>query len=72
MTDGKYTYLSNSFYFFYYDLEHFIVWMRNSGLPTFNKLWGHTKDLKKGKYKVEVQSNYAVHHFNGEKHFVIS
>ena len=24
--------------------EHFIVWMRTSGLPTFRKLWGRIDD----------------------------
>lgn len=31
--------------------EHFIVWMRTSGLPNFRKLWGRIKNTKllKGK-----------------------
>ena len=53
--------------------EHFIVWMRNSGLPNFQKLWGHAKDgIKAGKYQLEVQSNYDVHQFQGHKSFVIA
>lgn len=31
--------------------EHFIVWMRTSGLPNFRKLWGIIREkLQKGRY----------------------
>ena len=52
--------------------EHFIVWMRNSGLPNFQKLWGHADGLTKGKYQLRVQSNYDLHQFQGRKSFVIA
>ena len=54
-------------------LEHFIVWMRTSGLPNFRKLWGKIEGgLKKGSYTVTVVSNYPVVDFGGEKFVVIS
>jgi len=32
-------------------LEHFIVWMRTAGLPTFRKLWGKiNQNLESGEY----------------------
>jgi len=35
--------------------EHFIVWMRTSGLPNFRKLWGVIAEkLVAGTYIVEV------------------
>jgi hypothetical protein len=53
--------------------EHFIVWMRPSGLPYFRKLWGRIEDdLEKGDYKVQINSNYDVDDFDGEKWIVLS
>ena len=53
--------------------EHFIVWMRTSGLPVFRKLWGRIDgNLKPGKYIVKVYNNYQVHDFNGAKTIVLS
>jgi hypothetical protein len=53
--------------------EHFMVWMRTSGLPNFRKLWGRIQtDLKAGKYIIEIDNNYAVSQFEGEKFFVLS
>lgn len=53
--------------------EHFIVWMRNSGLPTFRKLWGKVEqDLAPGKYKVVIDNQYNVQPFEGKKHVVLS
>jgi hypothetical protein len=53
--------------------EHFIVWMRPSGLPNFRKLWGriHT-DLEPGNYKLIVDNKFDVASFSGQKHFVLS
>ncbi|KAI9292268.1 LEM3 family/CDC50 family protein [Neoconidiobolus thromboides FSU 785] len=53
--------------------EHFQVWMRTAGLPTFRKLYGRTEsDMKKGKYQLEIDSNFDVVQFNGKKAIVIS
>lgn len=53
--------------------EHFIVWMRNSGLPTFRKLWGKIEqDLQPGKYQVVIDNQYTVKPYNGRKLFVIT
>lgn len=54
--------------------EHFIVWMRTAGLPTFRKLYGkiHT-DLKKGDtLDFEMDLNFEVDSFDGSKALVIS
>ena len=35
--------------------EHFIVWMRPAGLPSFRKLWGRIEtDLPVGQYQVSI------------------
>jgi hypothetical protein len=53
--------------------EHFIVWMRQAGLPNFKKLWGIIdKDLPAGKYKVSIDNKYIVKPFQGEKSVVVS
>lgn len=54
--------------------EHFQVWMRTAGLPTFRKLWGRNdKDtLKVGKYEIVIEDNYDVKSFEGTKSIVIS
>lgn len=53
--------------------EHFIVWMRASGLPTFRKLWGKVPEgLSRGNYVLEVDDQYEVTSFNGKKSIVIS
>ena len=53
--------------------EHFIVWMRPSGLPNFRKLWGRIhKDLEPGNYKLIVDNQFDVASFSGQKHFVLS
>lgn len=37
--------------------EHFIVWMRTAGLPSFRKLWGIIdQDLPEGKYTISVSN----------------
>lgn len=52
--------------------EHFIVWMRTAGLPNFRKLYGSVSNLKAGYYQVQVNNQYNVEPFNGQKHFVMS
>lgn len=55
--------------------EHFIVWMRPSGLSTFRKLWGkiESTDLKQGQtYYFKVVNNYNVDAFKGHKNLVLS
>ena len=54
--------------------EHFIVWMRPSGLMNPKKLWGRIKqDLKKGDVvKVDVGNFYDVSMYNGKKFLVLS
>ena len=54
-------------------LEHFIVWMRTAGLPNFRKLWGRIDNgLEPGKYTLEVDNQYQVKPFQGQKSFVLS
>jgi len=46
--------------------EHFIVWMRTSGLPVFRKLWGRVdRDLEQGDYYVKIGNNYETKAFLG-------
>jgi len=53
--------------------EDFIVWMRTAGLPTFKKLHRIIhENLDAGTYTVEIQNNYPVDDFDGEKYFVVS
>ena len=54
--------------------EHFIVWMRYAGLPTFRKLWGRIpdQDLKKGQYKLKIDNKFDVKPFEGKKSVVFS
>lgn len=53
--------------------EHFIVWMRYAGLPTFRKLWGRVdQDLEPGKYKITIENHFDVSPFDGEKAIVFS
>ncbi len=56
--------------------EHFIVWMRTAGLPTFRKLYAKIgeeggKKLS-GSLKIEVHSHFDVSEFNGKKSLVLS
>jgi hypothetical protein len=54
-------------------IEHFAVWMRIAGFPTFRKLWGVIhRDLDKGNYTVTVKSYYDVSPWDGEKHIIVS
>jgi len=45
--------------------EHFIVWMRTSGLPEFRKLWGRIDtSLYPGEnYLLNIKNNYDVSSF---------
>lgn len=54
--------------------EHFIVWMRTAGLPTFKKLWARFPDgFSKGDtVTVTVQNEFPTAAFNGEKAVVFS
>ena len=56
------------------DNEHFIVWMRTAGLPTFRKLYGKIhSDLKEGDMLTfELDLNFEVDSFDGSKALVIS
>ncbi|EAS06121.1 ligand-effect modulator 3 LEM3 family protein (macronuclear) [Tetrahymena thermophila SB210] len=53
--------------------EHFIVWMRTSGLPNFRKLWGIVRqNLPKGDYYIMVNNIYDVSNFKGHKNIILS
>ena len=54
--------------------EHFLVWMRPSGLPDPMKLWGKIdQDLKKGdNIKINITYNYDVKHYGGRKKIILS
>jgi hypothetical protein len=53
--------------------EHFMVWMRPAGLPNFRKLWGRINTtLDVGTYSLEIDNNFEVKPFNGQKFFVLS
>mmetsp|Transcript_22109 Transcript_22109/g.32207 ORF Transcript_22109/g.32207 Transcript_22109/m.32207 type:complete len:363 (+) Transcript_22109:117-1205(+) len=54
--------------------EHFIVWMRTAGLPTFRKLYGKIDDdLNKGDVLTfHLDLNFEVNSFDGSKAIVIS
>ena len=54
--------------------EHFLVWMRPSGLPNPKKLWGRiNKDLKQGdKIEITIDNKYNVTHYEGKKKIILS
>lgn len=53
--------------------EHFIVWMRYAGLPTFRKLYGKVEqDLEEGDYEITIKNNFDVAPFEGKKSIVFS
>ncbi|KAM3571406.1 hypothetical protein VYU27_006569, partial [Nannochloropsis oceanica] len=54
--------------------EHFIVWMRTAGLPTFRKLYGKIdQDLPAGtQLSFVIHPGFEVLSFNGRKHLVLS
>ena len=53
--------------------EHFLVWMRPSGLPNPKKLWGRIKkNLKKGDtISLTVENNYNVGLYEGKKNIIL-
>lgn len=54
--------------------EHFMVWMRTAGLPTFRKLYSRNDNdtMSAGTYRIDIQSNYPVAMFSGTKSIVLS
>jgi len=55
--------------------EHFIVWMRTAGLPTFKKLYARMPELTLSKgqvFSVNVTNVFPVSSFSGEKAIVLS
>ncbi|GAA5823073.1 hypothetical protein JCM5353_007876 [Sporobolomyces roseus] len=54
--------------------EHFQVWMRTAGLPTFRKLYMRNDDeaMPAGSYQVDIYMNYPVAPFHGTKSLVFS
>jgi len=53
--------------------EHFIVWMRYAGLPTFRKLWGRVdEDILPGTYQITIDNRFDVAPFDGKKSVVFS
>ncbi|PWN27885.1 Lem3/Cdc50 [Jaminaea rosea] len=54
--------------------EHFMVWMRTAGLPTFRKLYKRNDAdvLRAGYYRLDITDNYPVTMFKGTKSIVIS
>ncbi|GAA6006909.1 CDC50/LEM3 family protein [Rhodotorula paludigena] len=54
--------------------EHFQVWMRTAGLPTFRKLYyrNDDEDMPSGRYEIDIYMNYPVRPFGGTKSIVFS
>ena len=54
--------------------EHFLVWMRISGLPDPRKIWGKIdRDLKEGEIlNVTINNNYNVSAYDGKKKIILS
>ena len=54
--------------------EHFLVWMRPSGLPNPRKLWGKIdRDLKKDEnITINITNNYDVSYYEGKKKIILS
>ena len=54
--------------------EHFLVWMRPSGLPNPRKLWGKIdQDLKKDdNITINITNNYDVSYYEGKKKIILS
>ena len=86
-SDTKYLFERNEHYkdtqWWDVDDEHFVVWMRTAVTRGFRKLWGRVvntvdKDgndngaLAPGKYSVEIENNYNVSAWKGEKYIVLT
>ncbi|PWN96406.1 Lem3/Cdc50 [Tilletiopsis washingtonensis] len=54
--------------------EHFMVWMRTAGLPTFRKLYYRNDNdvMLAGRYIITITDNYPVAMFSGTKSIVFS
>eukprot|EP01024_Parvocaulis_polyphysoides_P008011 TRINITY_DN12357_c0_g2_i1.p2 TRINITY_DN12357_c0_g2~~TRINITY_DN12357_c0_g2_i1.p2 ORF type:complete len:354 (-),score=40.24 TRINITY_DN12357_c0_g2_i1:125-1186(-) len=54
--------------------QRFIVWMRNSALPTFRKLWGQIDQTIDANTTIQIQieNRYNTYLFDGEKRIVMS
>ncbi|KAI0387002.1 Lem3/Cdc50 [Hypomontagnella monticulosa] len=54
--------------------EHFIVWMRTAGLPTFSKLYGRndTAPMLSGIYTMDIIDNFRMDQYQGRKSIVIT
>eukprot|EP01041_Mallomonas_annulata_P005651 gene5651-11401_t len=54
--------------------EHFIVWMRTAGLPTFRKLYGkiNSNFKKDEEVRFAIENNFEVSSFDGKKSLVLS
>lgn len=54
--------------------EHFQVWMRTAGLPTFRKLYFRNDNdaMQAGRYQIDIFENYPVVQFDGTKSIVFS
>ncbi|KAI0596330.1 lem3 cdc50 family protein [Biscogniauxia sp. FL1348] len=54
--------------------EHFIVWMRTAGLPTFSKLYSRndSASLEAGTYQIDIIDNFRTDVYQGKKSIVIT
>ncbi|KAF3058363.1 Meiotically up-regulated gene 89 protein [Daldinia childiae] len=54
--------------------EHFIVWMRTAGLPTFSKLYmrNDTSPMRIGIYSMDIIDNFRTDQYQGRKSIVIT
>lgn len=53
--------------------EHFIVWMRTAAQPGFKKIWGYIRDgLEAGEHIIEIDNQYEVSTFHGQKFIIMS
>ncbi|KAF9580718.1 hypothetical protein BGW38_002516 [Lunasporangiospora selenospora] len=54
--------------------EHFQVWMRTAGWPTFLKTYGRNPDtvLKAGNYQMTIDMNFPIETYGGKKYIVFS
>ncbi|KAI8957859.1 LEM3/CDC50 family protein [Daldinia sp. FL1419] len=54
--------------------EHFIVWMRTAGLPTFSKLYmrNDTSPMGIGIYSMDIIDNFRTDQYQGRKSIVIT